>query len=56
MAMPNTTETRCTDGSVQARQVVTSNPIPTSFFITGSSSVSLAMRLLGASMCSKKKV
>ena len=36
MAMPKTTETRCTDGSVQARQVVkdyTSNPIPTSFFL-----------------------
>ena len=35
MAVPKTTETRCRDGSVQARQVIkdyTSNPIPTSFF------------------------
>ena len=34
MAVPKTTETRCRDGSVQARQVVkdyTSKPIPTSF-------------------------
>ena len=31
MAVPKTTETRCRDGSVQARQVIkdyTSNPIP----------------------------
>ena len=35
-AMSNTTEIRCRDGSVQARQVIndyTSNPIPTSFFL-----------------------
>ena len=36
MAVPKTTETRCRDGSVQARQVIqrlhTTNPIPTSFF------------------------
>ena len=36
MAVPKTTETRCRNGSVQARQLAkdyTSNPIPTSFFI-----------------------
>ena len=36
MAVPKTAETRCRDGSVQARQVkdYTSNPIPTSFFFS----------------------
>jgi len=36
MAVPKTTETRCRDGSVQARQVIkdyTSNPIPMCFFL-----------------------
>ena len=37
MAVPKTTETRCRDGSVQGRHVIqdyTTNPIPTSFFIS----------------------
>ena len=55
MAVPNITETRCRDGSVQAGQVIkdyTSNPIPTSLNF----SVSSAMRILGTSMpCGKKK-
>ena len=43
MAVPKTTETRCRDGSVQARQDI-------------KSSVSLAMTILGKSMpCGEKK-
>ena len=38
MGVPKTTETKCRDGSVQARHDIykyyTSNPIPTSFFYT----------------------
>ena len=36
MAVPKTTESRCRDGSVQARQVIKrlhKQPIPTSFFL-----------------------
>ena len=55
MAVPKTTETRCMDGSVQARQVAKrlhKQPHPYISFCTWSSSASLAMRLLQASMCS----
>ena len=34
MAVLKTAETTCRDGSVQARHVIQSNPIPTSFFNT----------------------
>ena len=48
MAVPKITETRCSDGSVLARQAAKdNNPI---IFIRFSAS--FAMRLLGTSMCS----
>ena len=47
MAVPKTTETKYTDGSVQARQVVKRLHNPYIFYFT---SVTLAMRLLGASV------
>ena len=53
MAVPKTTETWCRDGSVQVRQFLKrlhEQSHPYIFVYTWSSSVSLAMRLLGTSM------
>ena len=59
MAVPKTTETRCRDGSVQARQVLKrlhKQPHPYIFLFALNCSVSLAMRILRTSMpCGKKK-
>ena len=59
MAVPKTTEPRCRDGSVQARQVIKrlhKQPHPYIIFLTLNCSVSLAMRILGTSMpCGKRK-
>ena len=59
MAVPKTTETRCRDGSVQARQVIKrlhKQPHPYIFLFASNCSVSLAMRILGTSMpCGEKK-
>ena len=58
MAVPKTTETRCRDGSVQARQVIKrlhKQPHPYIFFLLDYCSVSLAMGILETSKpCSKK--
>ena len=57
MALPKTTETRCRDGSVQARQDIKrlhKQPHPYIFFLE--IFLSLAMTILGTSMpCGEKK-
>ena len=59
MAVPKTTETRCRDGSVQARQDIKrlhKQPHPYIFLFPSNCSVSLAMTILGKSMpCGEKK-
>ena len=57
MAMPKSTETRCTDSSVQARQVVKrlhKQPHPYIFFLY-LKFCEFSYEITGSSMCSKKK-